>query len=163
PLGTRMVPAPNGHVPAIARNSVDLPAPDGPVSSTRSPAAMAMSLATISAVPCGSRTRRSSISTRSLPSRAETTIAGVAVAAARDGARGRGGGGAPRPAPRMVEGAARREPPPPLRELAIGVDDKRQRALHAGERGGGLHQPAELNRSGKIGGTDHDEGKDDRD
>src|SRR5215471_12543333 len=77
--------------------------------------------------------------------------------------RRRRGGRGLRPLGRDVEAVESRDHRPPLRELAVGVDDKRQRALHAGERGGGLHQPAELNRSGKIGGTDHDEGKDDRD
>ena len=36
--GTVTRPDPNGQMPAMARNSVDLPAPDGPVTSTRSPA-----------------------------------------------------------------------------------------------------------------------------
>src|SRR5215471_2208288 len=77
--------------------------------------------------------------------------------------RRRRGGRGPRALGRDVEAVESRDHRPPLRERAIGVDDKRQRALHTGERRGGLHQPAELNRSGKIGGTDHDEGKDDRD
>ena len=36
-FGTTMRPEPNGQMPAIARNSVDLPEPDGPVTSTGSP------------------------------------------------------------------------------------------------------------------------------
>src|SRR5262249_47640847 len=66
------------------------------------------------------------------------------------------------PLGRDIEAVEARDYRPPLRERTIGVDEKRQRALHAGERGRGLHQSAELNRSGKIGGTDHDEGEDDR-
>ena len=68
----------------------------------------------------------------------------------------------PRPVGCDVEAVEARDHRPPLRERTIGVDEKRQRGLHAGERGRGLHQSAELNRSGKIGGTDHDERKDDR-
>ena len=37
-VGTVTRPDPNGQMPATARNSVDLPAPEGPVTSTRSPA-----------------------------------------------------------------------------------------------------------------------------
>src|SRR5262249_60902917 len=40
PAGTVMRPAPNGQAPASARDSVGLPAPDGPGASTCSPAAM---------------------------------------------------------------------------------------------------------------------------
>src|SRR5262249_13985576 len=36
-----MSPAPNGQTPAIARNSVDLPEPDGPERTTLSPSASA--------------------------------------------------------------------------------------------------------------------------
>ena len=36
-----MVPSPNGQMPAMARNSVDLPEPEGPVTSVRSPGAKA--------------------------------------------------------------------------------------------------------------------------
>ena len=39
--GMAIEPAPNGQMPAMARNSVDLPEPDGPVSSVRSPRAKA--------------------------------------------------------------------------------------------------------------------------
>ncbi len=146
-----MVPAPNGQMPAIARNRVDLPAPDGPVTSTRSPAATVMSSAATSGVPCGSRTSRSSISTRSLP---------VARAIPRSPASS-----APRPAPldRDVEAVEPRDHRAPFRQLAIDVDEERQRALHAVERGRGLHQPAELDRAGEIGRADHDEGKYGRD
>ncbi len=34
--GMAMEPVPNGQMPAIARNSVDLPEPEGPVTSVRS-------------------------------------------------------------------------------------------------------------------------------
>ncbi len=37
PAGTVIDPAPNGQMPAMARNSVDLPEPEGPVISVRSP------------------------------------------------------------------------------------------------------------------------------
>ena len=40
-------------MPAIARNSVDLPEPDGPVTSTRSPGATTMSSAPTSGVAVG--------------------------------------------------------------------------------------------------------------
>src|SRR5471030_1374295 len=33
-----MLPAPYGQIPAMARNRVDLPQPDGPATNTRSPA-----------------------------------------------------------------------------------------------------------------------------
>ena len=47
----------------------------------------------------------------------------------------------------------------PFGERAIGIDEERQRALHAAEGRSGLHQPAKLDRAGEIGRADHDEGK----
>ena len=40
-----MRPLPKGQMPAMARNSVDLPDPDGPVTSTRSPGGIASAVA----------------------------------------------------------------------------------------------------------------------
>src|SRR5581483_2331036 len=54
-------PLPYGQMPAMARNSVDLPAPEGPVKRTRSPAEMLKLLAATSGSPLGSSTNRSSM------------------------------------------------------------------------------------------------------
>ena len=64
---------------------------------------------------------------------------------------------------RDIEAVEPRDHRAPFRELPVGSDEKRQRGLHAVERGRRLHQPAELNRAGEIGGADHDEGKHHRD
>ena len=77
-----MVPAPNGQMPASARNSVDLPAPDGPLTSTRSPRPIEMSLALTSGTPFGSRTARS-LNETAAPSPAATPITGGVTATAR--------------------------------------------------------------------------------
>ena len=63
---------------------------------------------------------------------------------------------------RDIEAVEPRNHRAPLGELSIGIDEKRQRGLHAGEGGRRLHQAAELDRAGKIRGTDDDEGKDGR-
>ena len=63
---------------------------------------------------------------------------------------------------RDIETVEPRNHRPPFRELPIGIDEKRQRGLHAAEGGRRLHQAAELDRAGKIGGADDDEGKDGR-
>src|SRR6185503_10230509 len=55
PAGTLIEPAPNGQMPAMARNSVDLPEPDGPVISVRSPLRKLNCSALTSGVPFGSR------------------------------------------------------------------------------------------------------------
>ena len=52
-------PAPNGQMPAMARNSVDLPDPEGPVISVRSPLRRLNFSALTSGVPFGSRSARS--------------------------------------------------------------------------------------------------------
>ena len=51
-----MEPVPNGQMPAIARNSVDLPEPDGPVTSVRSPLRKLNPSAVTSGLPFGSCT-----------------------------------------------------------------------------------------------------------
>ena len=48
-------PLPNGQMPAMARNRVDLPEPDGPVSSVRSPLRRLKASAESSGVPFGKR------------------------------------------------------------------------------------------------------------
>src|SRR3954469_12146229 len=55
--GTLIVPSPNGQMPATARNSVDLPDPDGPVRSVRSPARRLKPSAETSGLPLGRLTR----------------------------------------------------------------------------------------------------------
>src|SRR5207302_5841837 len=51
--GTAIEPLPNGQIPAMARNSVDLPEPDGPVTSVRSPARRPRPSAATSGLPLG--------------------------------------------------------------------------------------------------------------
>ena len=55
PAGMAIEPLPNGQMPAMARNSVDLPEPDGPVISVRSPLRRLKASAETSGVPLGSR------------------------------------------------------------------------------------------------------------
>src|ERR1700719_1221355 len=55
--GIVIEPVPNGQMPAMARNSVDLPAPDGPVTRVRSPARRLNLVAETSGVAFGNRTR----------------------------------------------------------------------------------------------------------
>ena len=58
PAGTAIEPAPNGQIPAMARNSVDLPEPDGPVTSVRSPLRKLNPSAFTSGVPFGRRSAK---------------------------------------------------------------------------------------------------------
>ena len=83
PAGSVTVPAPNGQMPAIARNSVVLPDPVGPVTSTASAAGKAMSCALTSGAPVGRLTSRSSISTALASLRRATETTGGVRAAAR--------------------------------------------------------------------------------
>jgi hypothetical protein len=55
--GISITPSPNGQMPEMARNSVDLPAPDGPVTSVRSPGRRLKLSAATSGAPFGSLTR----------------------------------------------------------------------------------------------------------
>jgi hypothetical protein len=55
------VPVPNGQSPAIARNKVDLPQPEGPVTSACSPASMKRSSVATSGAPLGRCTDNPSI------------------------------------------------------------------------------------------------------
>ena len=144
-----MAPLPNGQMPAMARNSVDLPAPEGPVTSTLSPPG---SIASVSAAtsgwPFGSRTRRSSIAIDlPSPSRGRTSIGGW-----RHGGRLRLRDGG-------VEAVQPRDDRAPFRQLAVDVDEDRERLLHAVEGARRLHQRAELDLPGEIGRADQDEGK----
>ena len=137
-------------MPASARNNVDLPEPDGPLTSTRSPRPIEMSLALTSGTPFGSRTARSLNVTAARRRPARPSITG-GVTATR--ARGRD---------RLVEAGQPLDHRAPFGQLAVDVDEDRQRVLHAAEGIGGLHQAAELDRAGEIGRADHDEGKHDR-
>ena len=87
-FGTAMAPAPNGHTPASARNKVDFPAPDGPVTNTRSPSLIERLLALTSGTPFGSRTLIS-LKLTSAASPASIVIDGFAWAAARAAATDR--------------------------------------------------------------------------
>jgi hypothetical protein len=61
---------------------VDLPAPDGPLTNTRSPRPIETSLALTSGTPFGSRTARS-LNEMAVPSPVATPITGGVTAAAR--------------------------------------------------------------------------------
>src|SRR5580692_3375643 len=71
--GIAIAPVPNGQMPAMARNSVDLPAPDGPVTSVRSPARRLKLVADTNGVPFGKRTR-SCFRSISLPVPGDVTL-----------------------------------------------------------------------------------------
>ena len=143
-----IVPEPNGQMPASARNSVDLPEPDGPLTSTRSPRLIEMSLALTSGTPFGSRTARS-LKLTALVSPGLSLITGSVTATAR----GRH---------RLVEAGQPLDHRAPFGQIAVEGHEHRQRALHLPERVRGLHQPAELDGAGEIGRAHHDEGEHDR-
>src|SRR3982074_1692875 len=69
-----MEPFPNGQIPAMARNKVDLPAPDGPVTRVRSLPLMLKLSAQTNGVPLGNRTRSRSRAILSLPGDDTTSI-----------------------------------------------------------------------------------------
>src|SRR3954449_7722591 len=71
-----MLPVPNGQMPAMARNSVDLPEPDGPVTSTRSGVWTENASAATSGVPLGRFTQSCSREILRLPPAALRAIAG---------------------------------------------------------------------------------------
>ena len=148
--GTITRPDPNGQMPAMARNSVDLPAPDGPVTSTRSPGENTMCSALTSGSPLGRRTRKliernrvRRLARQHLDRRRRQRD----VAAGDD---------------RVLESGQPRDHRAVLRDRLVGRDEIGQRGLHAVERGGGLHQAAELHGAGEIGRAHHQIGKDHR-
>jgi len=73
-------PLPNGQMPARARNSVDLPAPDGPVTKVRSLPRMLKLSAETSGVPFGSLIRSCFRSILRLPVDGTTSIESVLLA-----------------------------------------------------------------------------------
>ena len=107
-----------------------------------------MSSAATSGVPFGRFTATSSSSIAGRRRGAATSITGGVM-------RGR----ARRCHGRALEAVEPLDDGAPFGELAIDVDEERQRALHAVEGGRGLHQAAELDRAGEIGRADHDKGK----
>src|SRR5450432_4861297 len=78
--GTEIDPLPNGQIPAMARNKVDLPAPDGPVTRVRSWLRMTKCSAATSGVPFGNLTRSCSRSMLSVPVADTTSIESALVA-----------------------------------------------------------------------------------
>src|ERR1700682_6588618 len=71
---TTIEPLPNGQTPAMARNKVDLPAPDGPVTRVRSLLRMLKPSAETNGLPLGNLTRSCSRSILSLPGDVTTWI-----------------------------------------------------------------------------------------
>lgn len=51
--GREIAPVPYGQMPAIARNKVDLPQPEGPLTRMRAPASMTLVIGCSSGVPVG--------------------------------------------------------------------------------------------------------------
>ena len=149
-IGTVTRPDPNGQMPAMARNSVDLPAPEGPVTSTRSPASSTRCSASTSGSPLGRRTARWSIATALAPSRGTTSITGGVSAACAAGLD------------RLLEPGQPRHHRLIFGDRPVGGDEIGQRVLHAVEGRRGLHQAAELHRAGEIGRAHHHIGKDHR-
>src|SRR5260221_2427599 len=72
--GTAIEPLPYGQIPAMARNKVDLPAPDGPVTKVRSWLLILKRSAASSGVPLGNLTRSCLRSILSLPVDATISI-----------------------------------------------------------------------------------------
>ena len=122
-------PLPNGQMPAMARNSVVLPQPEVPRTSTRAPSGMSMSASATSVRPLGSA--RSTWSSSRLPSPASTTTPGVLALLLL---RGHDGG---------VETGQTVDRGFPAGEADVGVDEPGQRSLHLAEGAGDLDQSAE--------------------
>src|ERR1700760_3664718 len=74
----RIDPLPNGQIPAMARNSVDLPAPDGPVTNVDSLARMLKLSAETSGLPFGNVTSSCASSIAPEPD-ATTSIDGFVI------------------------------------------------------------------------------------
>src|SRR5258708_12843603 len=72
--GPAIEPLPYGQIPAMARNKVDLPAPDGPVTKVRSWLLILKRSAASSGVPLGNLTRTCLRSILSLPVDATISI-----------------------------------------------------------------------------------------
>ena len=130
-FGIVIAPSPKGQTPASARNKVDLPAPDGPLTSTRSPSLIVMSFALISGTPLGSRTDRS-LKLTAFASAGATAMTGGVTAASRAAAI------------ELIEARQSFDHRAPFRELPIDVDENRQCALNLTEGVCRLHQSAEL-------------------
>ena len=145
------MPLPNGQMPAMARNRVDLPAPDGPVTRVRSsprrlkPSRRHQRRAVRAAAPAASS--RSIVARRRLDVHDDRGRIGRQRRGARD---------------RRLEAVETRDHRPPFRHRAIGRDEERQRVLHAAEGRCGLHHAAELDLVGEIGRRHQHVGKDHR-
>ena len=137
-------------MPPTARNSVDLPEPDGPVTRTRSPAATVKS---------------STASSNPAVGQAEFEVAGadLVIPGALDLDHRRRHRHEARNAGRHLEAAEPLDHRAPFGELGVGRDEEGQRILHPAEGGGGLHQAAELEGAGEIGRACDDERKHRRD
>ena len=129
--------------PRSARNSVDLPAPDGPVTSTLSPGAISTLSAATSGWPFGSCTEGR---------RSPSTCGRRAPATPMRGLR-RGG---LRLRDRGIEAVEPGDHRAPFREIAVDVDEDESASRTLSKARGGLHQPAELDLAGEIGGAHHD-------
>src|SRR3954452_23442141 len=78
--GIAIEPLPNGQIPAMARNRVDLPEPDGPLTKVRSLPMMLKPSAETSGVPFGKVTRSCAMSMLWLPADDTIPIESVLVA-----------------------------------------------------------------------------------
>ena len=144
-----MEPSPNGQMPAMARNSVDLPAPEGPVISVRSPSRKVSASAATTGSPCGSRTR--------------SCLSSIACAAGRNADRGGACREVPRACNRHLEAVETRDNGAPFGEPAVDRDEEGQRPVDFVEGVCRLLDAAELQLAGKKVGRRHqDIGKDHR-
>src|SRR4030081_3904252 len=78
--GIAIEPLPNDQTPGRARNKVDLPAPDGPVTRVRSLLRMLKPSAETNGLPLGNLTRSCSRSILSLPGDGTTSIESALLA-----------------------------------------------------------------------------------
>ena len=143
-----MVPVPNGQTPAMARNSVDLPEPDGPVTKTRSAGWIVKASAATRGVPFGSFTS-------SCFERDRRRAAGWCQADGRLMRRrvcGRGH--------RHLEAVETGDDRAPFRQRPVGHHEERQRTLDAREGRCRLHHVAELDLLGEEGRRHQHVGKD---
>jgi hypothetical protein len=136
-----MRPVPNGQTPAMARNRVDLPEPDGPLTSTFWPDGK-----------CNPSTSTSAVG-QPHPEVVHGNVPG-GLWRYRDVGRRRprrtAGGERSLEAGQSVDHGA------PFGDGAVGGDEERQRRLHARERRCRLHHPAQRHATGKIDGA-HDQ------
>ncbi len=134
-------------MPAIARNSVDLPLPDLPL--------IAVDFA-------GMQGEAAALQQQPPVGQGKVEVAQAQVGAGRDRPLRTVPGQRPGGDDRAVEGRETFDLGAPRREGGVVVDDPGHRALHLAERIDDAHQPAELHLAREIAGGGDDDGEDNR-